>query len=323
MTTSTNRHVKILLIIVMIVVIIVALFYILQICRYLRLRSRNRLYELDKLYGKCPFKRHDHKYRVVISLSTIPERVKLLGPTLASLLDQSIHVDEIAINLPYVSRKGKAYTVPKWLKRLKHVKIYRVDVDEGPGTKLLPTLRRESPSTRIIVVDDDNIYHSGTIKLLLRVHHYHLHKADQDNPSSYYQGPNELVAVTNYGVCLDEDGDLPDVPERIMAAFYSERQVDLLQGFSGFLVTPGMFPFEALKIENCPKECISVDDIWFSGWLTINQVPIISSANMYGHLPLLTLGDIRKTPALAHGENKDFVTDKKVIQWFRHEYGIW
>ena len=318
-----SRHTKILLIIIMLIVIIVALMYILQIVRYFRLRSREQLYRLDRAYRKSSLVRHNYPYRVVISLSTIPERVKLLGPTLASLLDQSVDVDEIAINLPYVSRKGKPYKVPKWLKRLHNVKIYRVEVDEGPGTKLLPTLRRERADTRIIVVDDDNIYNSETIKVLIKVHNWHLQKADQENLTSEYKGPNKLVAVTNYGVCLDEDGDLPDVPERIKAAFYSDRQVDLLQGFSGFLVTPSMFPPQALTITSCPKECVSVDDIWFSGWLTINGVAIVSPGNMYGHLPLLSRGDIRKTPALAHGENKDFITDKKIIRWFRYEHGIW
>lgn len=312
MAHAMSNQTKILLIVIMLLVIIVALLSMLQIFRYFRLRSRDCLVNLDLAYRKFPFNRYQCNYRVVVCLSTIPERVKLLGPTLASLLDQSVHVDEIAINLPYISRKGKEYKVPKWLTRLHNVKIYRVDVDEGPGTKLLPTLRREKPDTRIIVVDDDNIYHSETVKILLKTHNSYLHKADQ-----------ELVAVTNYGVCLDEDGDLPDVPERIKAAFYNERQVDLLQGFSGFLVTPSMFPREALKIENCPKECVSVDDVWFSGWLAVNGVPIVSPGNMYGHLPILSHGDIRKTPALAHGENKDFIPDKKVIAWFQEKHRIW
>ncbi|MBA3757022.1 MAG: hypothetical protein H0X02_12710, partial [Nitrosomonas sp.] len=150
--------------------------YLLQIVRYFQLRSRQRLYELDRDYGKLPHQpHHDCSYRVVISLSTIPERLNLLGPTLASLLDQSVQVDEIAINVPYVSRKGKKYHVPKWLKRLRHVKLYRVEIDEGPGTKLLPTLRREKPETRIIVVDDDNIYHRETVRLLLKTHEKYLH----------------------------------------------------------------------------------------------------------------------------------------------------
>lgn len=311
MSDDPNRKSKILLIVIMIIVIIVALVYLLQLVRYFSLRSRQRLYDLDLLYGKSPQWRHQQEYRVVITLSTIPERLELLGPTLASLLDQSVHVDEIGINLPYVSRKGKKYKIPKWLKRLHNVKLHRVDVDEGPGTKLLPTLRREKVDTRIIVVDDDNIYHRETVKLLLKCH------------NQYLQRENRLVAVTNYGVCLDGDGDLPDIPDRIKAAFYRERQVDLLQGFSGFLVTPAMFGKEALLFENCPKECISVDDVWFSGWLTVNTIPIVALRNTYAHLPLLTLGDIRGTPALASGENKDFVTDKKVIQWFRQQHKIW
>lgn len=323
MTDRKSRTTKLLLIVLMIIVIIVVIVYLLQLVRYFRLRSRDYLYELDQRYRKSSHHRHNYSYRVVITLSTIPERLDLLGPTLASLLDQSVHVDEIGINIPWVSRKGKKYHIPDWLKSLHHVRVHRVDVDEGPATKLLPTLRREKPDTRIIVVDDDNIYHRDTIKVLLKTHNWFLHRNDQENYTSYYHGPNTLVAVTNYGVSLDCDGDLPDIPERIYAAFYRERQVDLLQGFSGFLVTPSMFPKEALSMDHGPKECISVDDIWFSGWLTVNDIPIVAPGNTYAHLPLLTLGDIRCTPALASGENKGFVTDKKVIQWFRDKHHIW
>jgi hypothetical protein len=310
MTDDVHRKTKLLLIVIMIIVIIVVIVYLLQLIRYFRLRSRDYLYQLDKKYRRDRKECHNYGYRVVITLSTIPERLDLLGPTLASLLDQSVHVNEIGINIPWVSRKGKKYYIPDWLEDLHHVKVHRVDVDEGPATKLLPTLRREKPDTRIIVVDDDNIYHRETIKVLLKTHNWYLQQ-------------KEHVAVTNYGVSLDCDGDLPDIPERIYAAFYRERQVDLLQGFSGFLVTPAMFPKEALSMKHGPTECISVDDIWFSGWLTVNGIPIVAPGNTYAHLPLLTLGDIRCTPALASGENKNFVTDKRVIQWFRDKHHIW
>lgn len=284
---------------------------LLQINRYMSLKIRERLFQLDRNYHGKP---KASKYRTVVTLSTIPERVKYLGPTLASILDQTVKVDEIAINIPYVSRKGKKYRIPGWFDKLENVTIHRVDKDEGPATKLLPAVRRESKGqgkhqTRIIAIDDDNIYNSRTLEILLSYF-------------DYYNKDSNKVAISNYGILLRPDGRLPLFTDRFKYMFMDTREVDLLQGFSGFVITPDMLPKESLEIKNCPKEAISVDDIWFSGWLHLNGVKIISPAFMYRHLPIVNFGEIRLTPALAFGENAGFVSDQIVIDWFVKEKGM-
>jgi len=303
--------IKILIIVVMIILIIAIAAAILEIGRYWALRLRQRLFLLDREYH---LKRRIDGPRTIVTLSTIPDRIKLMGPTLASILDQTRRVDEICINVPYVSRKGGEYHIPRWISKLKSVTIHRVDKDEGPGTKLLPTLRRERHrhDTRIIPVDDDNIYHSRTIEVLINTHEHYLHR--RDHP--------ELVAVTGYGVSLDHQGKLPTIAERIATVFTGERETDLLQGFSGFVVTPAMFPEEVYEIKDCPAETISVDDIWFSAWLNINHVRIIATPFIFKHMPIINFGEMRLTPALATGENKNFVRDQKVIDWFIKHRGF-
>ncbi len=301
----------ILTIVVILILILVVLALIVQIPRYCWVRKRSTLHRLDRTFEErrlCQKRRQD---KVVVTLSTIPDRIMLLGPTLASLLSQSYLPDEIALNIPYRSRKGAKYRIPKWLKNLKSVTIHRVDKDEGPGTKLLPTLRREiqTPMTKIIAVDDDNIYRSDTVETLLRVHEKYLRRG-------------EVVAVTSYGVDVNCDGSLPSIPERIRILFISEKETDLLQGFSGFLVTPIMLPKEAYDIYSGPPEAISVDDVWFSGWLHLNGIRIITPGFGLSHFPIVNLGKIRKTTALANGENKDFIPDLKVIKWFRKKKGM-
>lgn len=304
-----NTILKILLIVVVVISILVIAAAILEVGRYGALRLRQRLFLLDREYH---LRRRVDGPRTVVTLSTIPDRVKLMGPTLASILDQTRRVDEICINVPYISRKGGEYHIPKWLSKLKSVTIHRVDKDEGPATKLLPTLRRErhNSSTRIIPIDDDNIYNTRTIEVLTNTHDYYLHHR------------RELVAVTGYGVSLSKCGKLPGIPERIVTIFTRERETDLLQGFSGFLVTPGMFPTEVYEIKDCPPETISVDDIWFSAWLNINGIRIIATGFIYKHMPIINFGEMRLTPALATGENKNFVRDQKVIDWFIRERGF-
>jgi hypothetical protein len=306
---------KILLIVIVIVLVILALaVYLLQIPRYHWLRKRSALLHLDRTFKERKAKKEPNRDRIVVSLSTIPDRIHLMGPTLASWMDQTVLPDEICINVPLLSRKGKEYTIPEWMTDLENVTIYRVDEDEGPGTKLLPTLRRERSKpngnrTRIICGDDDNIYNAKTIEILTRVHRH-------------YEKKGKLVAVSNYGVTLNCDEELPGIPERVRTLFVCERRTDLLQGFSGFLVTPEMIPEQAYDIHSGPKEVISVDDIWFSGWLNLNGIPIISPGYIFLHLPIVSFGEMRDTPALAKGENKHFVTDMKVIRWFIDDMGF-
>ena len=54
--------------------------------------------------------------RVVFSLTTTPDRIRTLGPTLNSLFDQSCRSDAIYLNIPGESvRQGCGYVIPEWL----------------------------------------------------------------------------------------------------------------------------------------------------------------------------------------------------------------
>lgn len=280
------------------VILIIIAGWILEFWRYLRFKYWD-------MKPNMTTEKRKSKTKTIITMTTIPERIKHIRPTIASLLDQTIKVDEIAINLPWKTRKGKTYEIPSWLKEIEEVKIYRVAQDEGPGTKLLPTLRREKDlNTRIIVVDDDVIYNSKTVEKLLKVYE------------------KRKCAVTQYGIVL-ENGKLPSSYSRVEGFFTYSRKVDLLQGFSGFLVTPSMFPKEVYDLNRGPSEAISVDDIWFSGWLAYNNVDIYTPHCTFLNLPIASWGNIRYTPALGKTENLGMIRDQKVIDWFIQEKGIW
>lgn len=317
----------IIMIIVALVLLIICLIVVvdmIELRRYSRIKSGGLklLRVKDDNYHKVKRANCKHGERVVITMTTIPDRLQHLGPTLTSLLDQIVRVDEICLNLPYTSRKGLRYKIPKWLSSLKSVKIHRCDVDQGPGTKLLPTLKREQDrrnmNTRIIVVDDDNIYNSNTIKILLQKFENLAAKKGEGK-----------IAVTNFGLSLTSDKltsgkKRPSIPKCIRTYISPGGKVDLLQGFSGFVVTPAMFPPEVHylgteemhKLKDCPKEAISVDDIWFSGWLMRNNVEIRSLGHVHRQMPLINYGSMRKTTRLASGENRGFISDNILIRWF-------
>jgi hypothetical protein len=116
-----------------------------------------------KNYNKL--KKADENCKVIISFTTTPDRISQLQPMLISLLDQTVKVDQIALNLPY-THKGQKYTIPEDYKKL--LNVFKVGKDYGPGTKLLPTLLREGEvGTKIIYIDDDYIYGKDFIETIV------------------------------------------------------------------------------------------------------------------------------------------------------------
>ena len=110
---------------------------------------------------------------IILTLTTIPTRLNSpygydMRYTLQSLLNQKYNNFEIHLNIPFVSKKtNEEYVFPEWLNEMisdnDKLKIFRVE-DNGPITKLIPTLQRVTdPEQIIIVVDDDMIYNENML----------------------------------------------------------------------------------------------------------------------------------------------------------------
>ena len=126
------------------------------ITRYLKiLLSSPKKY--IKKYGKLDI---GDKDRVIISMSTSSSKIR---PVINSLLDQTVKVDLIAINVPY----GKKYKLPKDLEDA--VALYRTSKPYGSSTCLIPAVMREGEkTTKIITVGDNVIYGKDFIEVLLK-----------------------------------------------------------------------------------------------------------------------------------------------------------
>src|SRR5204863_3590554 len=101
--------------------------------------------------------------RVIASLSTVPDRINNLRPTIRSLLRQTRPPDEIVLAIPEFSvREQRPYLVPEYISRLPRVRILHCGKDWGPATKFIPVVQEERTAARgntlIMVVDDDRIY---------------------------------------------------------------------------------------------------------------------------------------------------------------------
>jgi len=286
-----------LLLVIFICLILTCMLYS-DLFRYISINNKtwNDVIRLDKKYkyiSRVPL-----KDRTVISLTTIPSRLYKIAPTLCSLLDQTKRVDEIRLNIPYKTMKGQKYKIPKVFDQMTNVKIYRVEKDLGPSTKLLPTVRDESPKTNIIVVDDDMIYGKRLVETLV----------------TSFKKWDEMVVISNYG-CNTDDNSL----NRIYKYIYGDKNIDLLFGCGGYILKAGMIPEDIFDYKSAPENAKYVDDNWISGWLWLNKIPINTLGMGYKNTFWPNLKSI-STISLSGGVNHNSKNTKIVDKWFQQKY---
>lgn len=112
--------------------------------------------------------------KTFISLTTIPARLEkeTFIENIKYLLSLTTN-ETIILNVPYVSRKNVKYVIPDKLLKLCSDKfiIHRTPNDEGPITKLLPSLRNPliKNDDIIIVIDDDVFYKKNIFRILKKI----------------------------------------------------------------------------------------------------------------------------------------------------------
>lgn len=104
--------------------------------------------------------------KVVLSLTTTPCKIKDITPMFNSLLDQTVKVNQISLNIPEKCN-DETYDIPAEYKDI--CNIYTTGKDYGIGTKYVPTLLRENEcGTKIILLNDNIIYGKDFIETLLK-----------------------------------------------------------------------------------------------------------------------------------------------------------
>ena len=115
---------------------------------------------------------------VILSLTTIPERIQVTRKIIESELNELSGNFVIVLNLPLsYKNKTKTFTLDKNFhaetKKLEKLAfssngkfILNRCNDYGPLTKLLPTLSLNLPKESILLVRDDNCYHAEAFSIL-------------------------------------------------------------------------------------------------------------------------------------------------------------
>src|SRR5438067_11857840 len=88
--------------------------------------------------------------RIIASLSTVPDRINNLSPTIRSLLKQTRPPDQLVLAIPeFTIREQRRYAVPKHISRWPRMRVLQYRRVWGPATKFIPIVREELGAGRV------------------------------------------------------------------------------------------------------------------------------------------------------------------------------
>jgi hypothetical protein len=228
--------------------------------------------------------------KVIVTLTTIPSRLKYLIHTLSSLLAQSIKPDEIVISLPKNSvrepNEGDPYEITQMLQYFinkYNITILRCKKDYGPGTKLLGLLEREiklnlpkEKEALIITVDDDKIYDTDTVKYLLEGWKRNKHCVVARKGSIITKLGKKNKLYLNNKLHFDK---IDRFFEQVIKGneISQDTKVSTVFGTGGILYRASyfkedIFDYKKHNIDFPEKKFFTLDDIYFSGYLGKNNI---------------------------------------------------
>jgi hypothetical protein len=224
--------------------------------------------------------------RVIVALSTLPDRITRLEPVLRCLFEQTRPPDEILLAIPKFSlRLQKAYVIPSTLESIPRLRILRSENDWGPATKFIPALQHElamgRPETLLMVVDDDRLYPRDALATYL---HYHRQLPD--------------AALCFRGGPMPRSLDWRESKLTFGNRIREPREVAVITGCGSYFLQPRFFDERLWDYASAPPGAFFMDDIWISGWLNrrgVKKFVVPTSAMMRTaarQLGTLTLHDI-------------------------------
>lgn len=255
----------------------------------------------------------DHKAatarRVIASLTTLPDRIGNLEPTIRCLLEQSRPPDEIVLALPNFSvRQQKAYAVPEYLGQFSaRLRILRCEKDWGPATKFIPVIQEElacgGGDTLLLVVDDDRTYPRDALETYLYFHRL------LPDAALCFRGAAVRRRSKKSALEIFEGNKLR-----------APKPVAVMTGCGSYFIQPRFFDEQLWNYSAAPAAAFYMDDIWVSGCLDRREVEkyVIPTSEM--------MRDVRQqsgTMTLHDVPNGRLQNNQEVIAFFHDSWKIY
>ncbi|MBN2322400.1 MAG: hypothetical protein JXQ30_01600 [Spirochaetes bacterium] len=204
--------------------------------------------------------------RLLVSLTTIPDRIGGIEKTIDSIARQTARPDSVYLTIPQVCRRQpkKTYEIPPRVREDPFVRVIATDYDYGSSMKLLGALQEEKdPDSIIITVDDDHEYDERFVETLLD-----FERVRPESALGFNGWMVDPLVEENRYVFIEEYADDP-------------IRCDVLEGYRGVLYKKRFFDGSVFDYGGFPKEAHMVDDVWISAHLAKRGVERLVLPGVY------------------------------------------
>lgn len=204
---------------------------------------------------------------VIVSMTTIPQRMKRLSDNLPSLINQSYKFDKLVINIDdnLTEEEYKWYDALK--KQDQRIEINKAEAKWRSCNKLLPTLKKY-PEDIIITLDDDVYYPKHSIRYLVEeyLRHPECIIAHEVNPIRFTDDYVTYINIVN-----------PKLMQIEWGKYLSNCALFPPHVFDG----TDLYDYD--KMMKCTNG--THDELWFWIQSTINGVQCIGLNYVYSFIP--------------------------------------
>lgn len=205
--------------------------------------------------------------KLIVSLTSFPERTPEIHFTIYSLLTQDLKPDEVILWLAKEQYPNGLDDLPEILLNLQQWGLsIKWCEDLRSYKKLLPTLQ-EYPDDVIVIVDDDVFYPRDFLKKL-----YHEHLKD----------PKTVIGHRLHRITLDKEGKpLPYKEWRKNTTQTKPSYRNFLTGCGGILYPPHVLYKDIDNVSLIRELAPYADDIWFWAMSVLNNTKIKTFSGRY------------------------------------------
>lgn len=219
-------------------------------------KLKKEINEFDEL-GITPIKREN---KIIVSLTSFPERMHDINFTLFSLLNQSLKPDEVFLWLSYEQFPNKEQDVPQDVLDLKDNGLtIKWCEDIRSLKKLLPALR-ECPNDFIVTADDDIFYPKNWLKEIWEEH---------------LKYPNEIISSRTRKISYNSDKSFNDYNDwKLVTGGSKPSYFNFFTTGGGTLFIPNSLSERIFDIKLFSELCPYADDIWIWAMAVLSKTKI-------------------------------------------------
>ena len=205
--------------------------------------------------------------KLIVSLTSFPDRMKDIHYCIFSLLNQSIKPDEVVLWLAKEQFPNGEYDIPnKVLKLKKNGLTIKFCKDIRSYKKLIPALK-EYPEDIIVTSDDDLYYQKDWLEKLY---------------DEYKKNPDCIIGHRGRKIQFDSNLKLKEYMKWDLVEKNCEPTYKLLMtGAGGILYPPHCFNEKVFDEKTFMKNYKFTDDIWFWAMAVMNKTKIKTFDNNY------------------------------------------